>query len=532
MDQRSESVPCPVRSAALDAPGDPVIITPDRMITFAALDGLVSMVAGRLRARGIEKGDRVAIRVENRWELVVLILGCIRAGAVACPLNIRFPSVERLCARADARFLVTSPTDRRPTREAYPIQPKHPLTEIGLDALFHFDELLDPDELFDPDEPFSPDETSSPDEFLSVPEAENGPAAGRTLRLSVDQEATVVFTSGSTGEPRGALHSIGNHYYSALGSNENIRVQPGDRWLLSLPLYHVGGLGIVFRCLLGRAAIVVPGPGERELEAAFRATHVSMVATQLKRLLDLDAEKIPSLHAVLLGGSAIPPGLIDAALERAVPIHTSYGMTEMTSQVATTPPMYELARSFGGDRAAVRAVLGTSGRVLPHRELRIGPDGEVFVRGRTRFLGYVSGREIERPFDAAGWFATGDLGEIDSDGWLRIIGRRDNLFISGGENIMPEAIEAALTAGTGIRQAVVVPIPDPEFGQRPVAFLQAEGGSWDTAALDRAVERQLPRYMVPVRYFPWPSGEDERMKVDRAALRRRAEELMRDDSGG
>ncbi len=200
---------------------------------------------------------------------------------------------------------------------------------------------------------------------------------------------------------------------------------------------------------------------------------------------------------------------------RGLPIHTSYGLTEMASQVTATPP------------GASREELRTSGRPLPHREISISEEGEVLVRGETLFTGYVKGDIIDRPLDVDGWFHTGDLGGLDADGFLRVRGRKDNLFISGGENIQPEEIEAALCRLDGIEDAVVVPVPDMEFGFRPVAFVRTTGGSVETEDLARALEPTLPRFKIPVAFYGWPEGVGG-MKLDRASFRESARQVYRD----
>ena len=234
-----------------------------------------------------------------------------------------------------------------------------------------------------------------------------------------------------------------------------------------------------------------------------------MVATQLYRLIQEDGSKNETLKALLLGGSAIPASLLEAAHARGLPVHTSYGLTEMASQVTTTPP------------GASPAALQTSGLVLPHRQLRIAPDGEIWVRGETLFQGYVEERAVPTSVDASGWFHTGDTGALDEEGYLHVQGRKDNLFISGGENIQPEEIEHALTHLEGVARAVVVPVPDPEFGFRPVAFVQTRAG-WQKSLSDlgSCLEQSLPRFKIPVAFLPWPEERDRAaMKVDRHVLK-------------
>jgi O-succinylbenzoic acid--CoA ligase len=327
--------------------------------------------------------------------------------------------------------------------------------------------------------------------------------------IPLERPATIIFTSGSTGVPKAALHAFGNHYYNALGSNANIPLRSGDRWLHSLPLYHVGGLSILFRCLLAGATVALPRQGTPLGEAIdeLGATHVSLVSTQLLRLLRGKAD-LAGLEAVLMGGGPVPAPLVDEAVARGLPIHTSYGLTETASQVTTTPP------------GASPGELGTSGRLLPYREIAISGGGEILVRGQTLFAGYVEGGKTERALDADGWFHTGDLGELNENGYLRVLGRQDNLFVSGGENIQPEEIEEALYGLPGVDEAVVVPVPDEEFGARPVAFVRMEDERYGELAPE--LERVLPRFKIPIAFHPWPEETRRGMKPDRIALSERA----------
>jgi O-succinylbenzoic acid--CoA ligase len=216
-----------------------------------------------------------------------------------------------------------------------------------------------------------------------------------------------------------------------------------------------------------------------------------------------------------LGGGPTPGYLLEESLARKLPIHTSYGLTEMASQVTATPP------------GASREELRTSGRPLPHREVSVSDDGEILVKGETLFAGYVEGEAIDRSIDTDGWFHTKDQGELDAEGYLRVRGRKDNLFISGGENVQSEEIEEALCLLEGVEEAVVVPVPDAEFGTRPAAFVRTTGGVEEPENLARALEPVLARFKIPVAFYQWPK-ENEHVKVDRTALAERARRLQRE----
>ena len=170
---------------------------------------------------------------------------------------------------------------------------------------------------------------------------------------------------------------------------------------------------------------------------------------------------------------------------------------------------------------------GTAGQVLPYREVNVSEDGEILVHGHTRFQGYVHGDRLEEPFDENGWFGTGDIGYVDGDGYLMVTGRKDNMFMSGGENIQPEEIEKAFCEVEGVADAIVVPIDDEEFGQRPVAFVQMLGGNGADQGIRDAVAESLPRFKIPDHILPWPENAGTiGIKPDRSALRTIAEKHL------
>jgi O-succinylbenzoic acid--CoA ligase len=457
----------PLRSVAEQYADQPAFVSGEFTLTWREVADAVSKVVVYLRSEGCQAGDRVALTGQNSLWHLLTILGIIESGSVACPISNRLPAEEqrKLISRLGAR-LVDPSTNEWPAIEAIAPSPLR-------------------------------------------------------SHWPKDSPATIVPTSGSTGQAKLAVLSAGNHYYNALGSDANIPFHSGGRWLLSLPLYHVGGLALLFRSMLHGGALVLARPDQPMIDTIgeHHVTHLSLVSTQLRKLLESQSELVriaPRLSAVLLGGSPIPAALIDRALETGLPIHTSYGLTEMGSQVCTTAPADPAAKLF------------TSGQLLPHRELRLAADGEIFVRGDTRFLGYLSDNAFATPFDRGGWFATGDIGEIDHDGYLTIRGRKDNMFVSGGENIHPEEIDAALCRLPEVREAVTVAIPDDEFGYRPVAFVRlADQAPFDDTRFVGFLERFLPRFKIPDEFFPWPDDAPvDAMKPDRPWFTRRANDLL------
>jgi O-succinylbenzoic acid--CoA ligase len=410
--------------------------------------------------------------------MITLLWALWRLGAVAVPLSTRLPAaeVERHARRVGCERLVEP---------------------AGSDGDAPQSESL---------------ARRSPEEWVEEDGEDN---AGGPGRGADDRPATIVFTSGSTGTPKAALHTWRNHRYSAKGSNANLPLREGDRWLLSLPLYHVGGLAILFRCALAGATVALPPPDAPLADgvSGAGATHLSLVATQLRRLLEATAgAPPPSLRAVLLGGGPLPEALLRRGHERGWPLLTSYGCTEMASQVATTAP--------GAPLDALR----TAGRRLPHRRLRI-EDGQIMVAGAPLFAGYVTAEGLDDPRTDDGWYPTGDRGRIDASGRLHVLGRMDRMFVSGGENVQPEEIEAALEQIDGVDRAVVVPVPDAEYGRRPVAFVRTTA----TLAPSRfraALADTLPAFKIPDAFHPLPRAATRQgLKIDREQLRNRARKL-------
>ncbi|MCA9406339.1 MAG: o-succinylbenzoate--CoA ligase [Candidatus Omnitrophica bacterium] len=472
------SIKCPLAEKANTHPQNPALIFQEQTLTYADYNKTVNQTVQFLKKQSIQKGDHVGILCDNHLNYVILIYALWRVGAVAVLLNKRLPEETALnhIQQYQCRFIFHNGQIRTDIPSAH-------LTSLI------FDEADAPSEpkLFDP-----------------------------------EQDATIMLTSGSSAQPKAALHSFGNHYYSALGSNEFIPFEQNDRWFLNLPLFHVGGLSIILRTILGGGCCVIAATDDDifPLIENHGITHLSLVPTQLQRILS-DKQTTPILkhcHCILVGGGPVWPSLKEEILRQQLPVRLTYGLTEMSSQVATTSILSEKPESH-------------KARLLKYREIQMGKDNEIYVKGKTLFKGYLKGDSPQKgtapkiisPFDSDGWFPTGDLGTWTAEG-LTISGRKDNLFISGGENIQPEEIEAALLNIPGIRAAVVVPVKDPEFGQRPIAFVktEAEGDSPLLGTvpdnlvrmMTETLAKTLPKYKIPVKFYPWPENQRS-LKVNR-----------------
>ena len=446
-------IPDPIRTQARAYPDAAAVVTEADTWTWRELDDRVAANAECLVATG---AARVGVVAGTCPDLVVLLFAALRSGVVLVPMSPHWPSValEQAAERLGLRVVLDDAT---------------------------LAEMVRPD------------------------------GAGRRPAPPVEasQPWTIVHTSGTSGEPKAVLLTAENHLASARGVNARLGLKAGDTWLLDLPMHHVGGLGVAVRCAVAGAAMAIPAPGMGTAEAMgrVRPTHASLVSTQLFRLLRDDPAAGTALRAILLGGSAIAPGLLDAAVEASLPVCVGYGMTETTSTVTMTTP------------GAGRAVLDTSGTVLSERDLRISETDEIEVCGATLFPGYLTPDGLDRPLTSDGWFRTGDRGALDAESRLVVAGRVGNGFVSGGENVQPEAIEAALARVPGIAEAVVVPVASAEWGARPVAFVRPTGAALPDG-LREALRAVLAPWEVPVAFVPW-DGPDG-MKPDRRALAKEA----------
>jgi O-succinylbenzoic acid--CoA ligase len=424
---------CPFSLHARKSPKEWALVSPLKKWNYLECEIFIESCASILKKEGIKPGDPVALIPNKSFPTPLLFFALFRIGAIACPINTYHP-LETLSKQLD---------ELRASFILYPDEEELPnLKQIKIS----FSKL-----------------------------AVNGKKGGQSF-LDKDALSTYLFTSGTTSKPKIACHSFGNHYYSALGSNAYLPIGKGDRYQLSLPLYHIAGIALLFRTFMAGGSVAL----SEEVEGI---THTSMVPTQLYRLLK--EESLPKYRHVLLGGASIPPSLYYKAAARGLTVHPTYGMTEMSSQITT---------HFGDGSFSL-------GHPLPYREIKVSNLGEIWVKGKTLFQGYLQGDgSLSLPLDEEGYFATSDLGIYSPISGLQVSGRKDRLFISGGENIQPEEIEKLLKSIDGITHAQVVPTPDEEFGFLPTAYIESER-SIKEEELINYLSSFLPKFKIPVSFL-------------------------------
>ncbi|MBI9017278.1 MAG: o-succinylbenzoate--CoA ligase [Phycisphaerae bacterium] len=429
----------------------------------------INKIIDKLQNANIAPGQRIAILSDNSAAYSALILACWKLGITVVPISTKYPHDM--------------------INKVLPV--------VGCNKLF-----LQADKKF----VSHAIETFQIEDFSSIDSSEFTPPASDTLDLNFTNHASIIFTSASTATPKAVLHTIANHYYSAAGSSANIPFAKPDRWLMSLPMYHISGFSLIMRALLNQGTLVFP-VADSTLSKSIETqnpTHISLVAAQLAKLLDSPnaVVALKQTKAILIGGSAIPQSLIDRALAHDLNIYTTYGSTELASQITTT------------SLPDIKTHKNTSGRLLSHRQLKIADDGEILIKGQTMFVGYIKNNNIDQNLDPQGYFHTGDIGYIKNEN-LFVTGRKDLMFISGGQNIYPEEIQRALETIDGICQTLVVPVGDKIYGQRPVAFIKTKTDNLDTDYIINELSGKIENYKIPVAIIPWPDFSQDSIKINR-----------------
>lgn len=427
----------------------PAIRLNDEVLSWRALCQRVDALASGFAAQGVAEGRGVMLRAWNHPQTLLAWLALLQCGARILPVN--------------------------------PQLPHGLLTTLLPELTLQFALDLEGENAFP---------------FLRSLTMQEG-AGEYAVDWQPQRLSSMTLTSGSTGLPKAAVHTCQAHLASAEGVLSLMPLAKDDDWLLSLPLFHVSGQGILWRWLLAGARITVreKQPLEQMLAGC---THASLVPTQLWRLL---VNQTPvALKAVLLGGAAIPVALTEQARAQGIRCWCGYGLTEFASTVC--------AKEADG--------LADVGMPLPGREVKIVND-EVWLRAASMAEGYWRSGNLVPLVNDAGWFATRDRGVLNK-GKLTIIGRLDNLFFSGGEGIQPEEVERVIVTHPHVLQAFIVPVEDAEFGHRPVAVVECDAVVAETE-LSEWVKDKLARFQQPVRWLALPGElKNGGIKISRRAM--------------
>ncbi|SDM12689.1 o-succinylbenzoate--CoA ligase [Sediminibacillus halophilus] len=435
-------------------------------LTFQQLRDKSRSLAKKMAASGVQEGNHVALLAANSSDMAAAIHALSYLGAVAVLLNVRLSAAELAYQLNDAEVSCLLYDDGH--------------TELALSAV---------------------DQADCPD-FRSFREIIEQTETTVALQeeLVLNKLFTIIYTSGTTGFPKGVEHTYGNHWWSAVSSALNLGLSKNDKWLASLPLFHVGGLSLLVKSVVYGMPVYLMK--KFDIDLAHRAiisenvTIVSVVAVMLERLINkLAGGRYPdSFRCMLLGGGPAPEPLLEKARLHEIPVFQTYGMTETSSQIVTLSPDYALSK------------LGSAGKPLVPAQLKImlegnpAPDGtvgEIVVKGPMVTKGYYKNDSANDKSFHDGWLATGDLGKLDEDGFLYVMDRRKDLIISGGENIYPAEIESVLAGMDGVKEAGVIGREDDQWGQVPVVFIVASHTDLTKEKVFDYCRERLAKFKVP-----------------------------------
>jgi fatty-acyl-CoA synthase len=471
---------------ALRTPERAALVFEDKTFSYAQMQQRIEQLAGRLDRLGVRRGDRVAFLGVNQPMLLFELFATTRLGAIFVPLNFRLTGSEVATnvSDADASVLIA---DAQHKKLIDGVRPRLP-------SVRHF---------------LSEDET---DGWQPIDDGRH--QSTEAVRAGPDDVAVIMYTSGTTGRAKGAMLTHGNLWWNNANAMHQFDVLANDVTLAAAPLFHIAGLNAMTLVTLQKGGLVLLHPSFDAAVALadiqrHRVTTMFGVPTMFQFMAQdptFANTDLSSLRLLICGGAPCPEPLLKAWQTRGVPIEQGYGLTETAPMVSFLPPEYALSK------------IGSSGRPPLFSEVRLvetsgtpvtepGVKGEILTRGPNVMRGYWRNpRATAEAIDPDGWFHTGDVGWIDSDGFLTISDRMKDMIISGGENIYPAEVENVLDQLPGVAEAAVIGVPDANWGETVCAIVALKPGHHlDLEQLREFAGAQLARYKMPRRLEIVPS---------------------------
>jgi len=468
-DMMETTLPNFLKQRAYLTPDRPALMFQDEIITFAQLYAKAIAVSEQLASLNITEEDTVAILLKNRPQTVVVLHALQQLRVRTVFLNHRLTPVEMAYQLQDSQsvLLISEDEFSQATEQIHDLD-KHI-------SIFTIKEL-----------------SSLPHHSLEILD-----------EFSLDDVCSIMYTSGTTGKPKGVLQTYGNHWWSAIGSSLNLGIREDDVWLCAVPLFHISGLSILMRSIFYGMPVYLMEKFQEDVAVKLlqsgKITIMSVVTATMQRILHkLQDEKLhPNVRCMLLGGGPAPRPLLEACVEKGIPVFQSYGMTETSSQTVTLAPEDSLTK------------IGSAGKPLFPAQIRIIHNGkqckpmehgEIIVKGPNITIGYLNREDANKESFQDGWFRTGDIGYVDEQGYLYVMDRRSDLIISGGENIYPAEIEEVLISHPDIWEAGVVGMDDETWGKVPVAFI-VSNKQIPAHELQQYCEGKLAKYKIPKKVY-------------------------------
>lgn len=474
-----------VAEAARRDPNGAAVVSEDRRLSYGELDDRVGRLGTGLRRQGLRVGDRVALLSDNELECLEIQAACVRSGFTLVSLNSRLavPELEYILRDCAPSILIAGRREEDRCAQLGRRVGLSSLCTLGVPrSMTGYDSLL-----------------SSPGDLDADP-------------LDLDLLTTILYTSGTSGRPKGAMIDRAGMTARVLVNALELQARPDDVFLECLPMFHISAFLAYAYAYVGATAVMLRSFSPRlclEMIADEQVTSMVLVPTMIRMILDdpdLDLINTASLRLLIYGGAAIDPPLLRRALERfGCGFHQQYGMTETGAQSILrtwdhVPGDDQALASAGRDAVTfeVRVVDGDD------RPLGVGGIGEVVCRGPAVMSGYWALEETTASTLRGGWMHTGDLGYRDERGLLHIVDRRNDLIITGGENVYPREVEAAL-GDLGIGEVAVIGLPDERWGHVVVGVIEGEAPSDEALATylrERIAGYKVPRRWVRVDHLP------------------------------
>ena len=477
---RPASVIALLDDAVATCPDSEALVTANRRLTYAELAKLAAAAARGLSGKGIAAGDRVAILLKNRWEFAVAVLAVIRIGAIAVPINIREQTDELA----------------------------YVLNDCGAAALVHEEELQDrlppPERVAGIKRRFvvggDPSATGAFEGLLT------GDGAVLVSHDAREEDtAILLYTSGTTGHPKGAMLTHFNIVHSTMHYQVAFDLGPDDRSMLVVPASHVTGVVAILltMILVGGCAIIMEefnASAFMETAAQERMTHTVMVPAMYNLCLlrtDFDAHDLSAWRIGAYGGAPMPEATI-ATLAKKLPnlgLSNAYGATETTSPTTIMPPDIGGARGDSVGRVVVCGEL----RVIDDDGLDVAPGetGEILIKGPMVVPGYWNNPKATADNFIDGYWKSGDLGAVDAEGFVMVLDRKKDMINRGGYKIYSAEVENVLSFHPAVVESAAVPTPDPVLGERVHCFVLTKDGFSDQTALKIHCAERMADYKVP-----------------------------------
>ncbi len=465
-------------------PDHTAFLSSGKKVSYSELLHKSLKASARLAKLGVQQGDHVGIFAPHNYNIFVLANSIWFIGAVPVPLNNRLTlgEIEQQLFKAQARFLI-------------------------IDGSFAQDFLSIKFQNRIVSEQILSDQNNNPQTTL------------HTQKFNLKNIALIMFTSGSSGKQKAVVHTFNNLFCSVSALNNFAKLSNDDVWLASLPFYHIGGFMIPVRALLSGATVAFPdSPGTDDVVAAlekFQPSHISFVPTTLQRMIDRSVHPNKNLKYLFLGGGPTEKQLLSRAIENSWPVVKVYGSTETCSMAAAMNPQ----EVFNNPESSGKPLLNGEIRIVDEKqnETRVGNIGEILVKAGFIMKKYFDDEEETQRALQEGWYRTGDFGYMDSGGFLHVEARRDDLIISGGENIDTKEVENIIIEHEKVSDAYVFGIDDSTWGQMLCAAVVSRNLSDNE--LKTYMKQKIAAYKIPKQiYFVDEIPRNEMSKVDKKKL--------------